>query len=696
MGLPRPAVDDIRVKRALLVLVLFSAVSSHAESSYLREHAGDAVKWQGWGDAAFAKAKSEHKLLYLSIGYSGCHWCRVMQEESFKNAEVAAVLNARYVPVLVDRDEMPDVDTTYMTFVETMNNGKAGWPANLILTPDLSPLAAASYMRPDALRNALAGVADQWANNPNGLLSNGAAALALVRAAGQQPAPASAVSQEPVRVVAQRLRELYDKENGGFGSAPKFLQPSILDFMLRRDTDDRDRALESLRKIARSAVHDQVGGGFHRYAVDGEWHMPHFEKLLGDQAMMAMVYTEAWRITKDERYQRVARDTIDYVLRSLKLPKGGFAAGEGADSLTPDPGSPHIAEAAYYTWREEELRKVAWKNADLAVYYFGIQKSGNVPRSFDPNGDFTNHNVLYAHVSDADAMRRFELDDKQLRARLDDVRSRLLLVRSHRPPPPRDENVVIATNALMISALARAGVAFGEDHYVYEANQAMRWLADAKPVFAEDYACLVQALLDTYEATYGIRYLERALELQQKMDLALWSGETLRYASGSRNVPAALRELIPDRDGDLPSPNAVAAMNLLRIATITGSAPARAKAEAIFRSYTPQMNESPSSLPAMAAVLATSAVPAREVIILGNPSLDDTKALLRVIRESYAPIRSMVVAGNDADRVKLAAYIPWMADMKPIEQKATAFVCVGTVCKPPVVDPAKLAGILSE
>jgi len=694
------------VKRVLLGLFLIAALSSHAESTYWRDHSADAVKWNGWGDAAFGRARAEHKLIFLSIGYSGCHWCHVMQQESFANADVAAVLNARYVPVLVDRVEMPDVDTTYMAFVEAMNNGSAGWPANVILTPDLSPLAAASYLKPDALRNALVSVSDQWTRDPSGLLSNGAAMLAVVRAGAQQSAPAAAASPDLVRGVAERLRNSYDKINGGFGSAPKFLQPSVLDFMLRRDTTDRDIALESLRKIARSAVHDQIGGGFHRYTVDAEWHMPHFEKHLGDQAMMAMVYTEAWLITKDELYQRVARDTLDYALRSLKLPKGGFAAGEGADSLTPDPGSPHVGHGAFYTWREEEVRLVTGKNADLAVYYFGIEKSGNVPRTLDPNGEFVNHNVPYPKTSDSEVIRRFGINKKQLREKLDAITAVLQLVRSHRPPPPRDENVVIASNALMISALARAGIAFGEDHYIYEANQAMRRLEDAKPAFAEDYAYLVQALLDTYEATYGIRYLERALDLQRKMDAALWSGETLRYASGSKNVPAALRDLVPDRDGDLPSANAVAAMNLLRIATITGSAPARAKADAIFRSYAPQMASSPASLPAVASALATSTATAREVIILGNPAIDETKARLRVVRESYAPIRSVVVAGNDADRTKLSGYVPWMAEMKPIEEmlpgrdkpvpKPTAFVCVGTVCKSPMTDPARLAAAVSE
>lgn len=672
----------MQVKRVLLFLSLFAALSSYAESSYLRDHATDAVHWQAWGDATFAKARAEHKLIFLSIGYSGCHWCHVMQSESFTNAEIGALLNARYVPVLVDREAMPDVDATYIAFVQAMNNGSAGWPATLILTPDLSPLAGASYLKPEPLKRALVSVADEWAKDPSGLLANGASALAAVRAAAQQSAPAAAVSQDAVFALAERLRNAYDRKNGGFGSAPKFLQPLLIDFLLRRDSTDRDMAYETLRKIARSAVHDQIGGGFHRYAVDAEWHTPHFEKMLGDQALMAMVYTEAWLLTKDDLDQRVARDTLDYALSSLKLPNGLFAAGEGADSVTPLNGSPQVLEGVYYTWTEEELRKVTWKNAGLAVYYYGIEKNG--------------WNVIRPHVTDDDAMKRFSLTKEQLREKLADIRKRMQLVRSHRPEPKRDTNVILATNALMISALARAGVAFGDDHYVYEAQKALRNLETSKPVTADDYAGLVQACLDVYEATYSTHWLERALALQQKMDDALWSGEKLRYDSGIHNVPAALRELVPDRDADLPAANSVAAMNLLRIATLTGSAPARAKADAIFRSYAGQMTSEPTTLPALTSALLASAAPAREVIILGNPANDDAKALLRVVREQFAPLRSLVVANTEAERTNLARYIPLIAEMKPVGDKPTAYVCVGTQCKSPVTEPAKLAGILSE
>ena len=670
------------MKRVLLALSLLGALSSYAESSYLRDHAADAVHWQAWGDAAFAKSRTEHKLIFLSIGYSGCHWCHVMQSESFANEEIGALLNERYVPILVDREQMPDVDATYIAFVQAMNDGSAGWPATLILTPDLSPLAGASYLKPEALKRALVSVAGEWAKDPSGLLANGASALAAVRAASQQSAPAAAVSQDAVFALAERLRTSYDARNGGFGSAPKFLQPLALDFLLRRDSTDREMAFETLRKLARSTVHDQIGGGFHRYAVDAAWHTPHFEKMLGDQALMAIVYTEAWLLTKEDLDQRVARDTLDYALASLKLPNGLFAAGEGADSVTPGNGSPQIVEGAYYTWTEEELRRVVWKNADLAVYYFGIEKKGA--------------NLIWPHVSDADAMKRFSLTKEQLQAKLADITKRMRLVRSHRPEPKRDTNVVLATNALMISALARAGIAFGDDHYVYEANRALRNLETSKPVTADDYACLIQALLDGYEATYSTHWLERAIELQQKMDTALWSGEKLRYDSGVHNVPSALRELVPDRDADLPAANSVAAMNLLRIATLTGSAPARTKADAIFRSYAGQMTSSPASLPSLVSALLAGAAPAREVIILGNPANDDAKALLRVVRETFAPLRSLVVANTEAERTKLAGYIPLIAEMKPAGDKATAYVCVGTQCKSPIVDPAKLAAVLSE
>ena len=318
----------------------------------------------------------------------------------------------------------------------------------------------------------------------------------------------------------------------------------------------------------------------------------------------------------------------------------------------------------------------------MAVYYYGIEKKGL--------------NLIWPHVSDTDAMKRFGLTKEQLQARLADLRKRMQLVRSHRPKPTRDTNVILATNALMVSALARAGIAFGDDHYIYEAQRTLRNLETSKPATADDYACLIQALLDVHEATYSTRWMERAIALQQQMDTALWSGEKLRYESGSHNVPAALRELVPDRDADLPAANSVAAMNLLRIATLTGSAPSRTKAEAIFRSYAGQMTSAPTTLPALTSALLASAAPAREVIILGNPANDDAKALLRVVRENFAPLRSLVVANTDAERAKLAGYIPLIAEMKPVGDKATAYVCVGTQCKSPIVDPAKLAGVLSE
>ena len=394
------------------------------------------------------------------------------------------------------------------------------------------------------------------------------------------------------------------------------------------------------------------------------------------------------------------------------MPKGGFAAGEGADSLTPlDRGRRKSSKGCTTHGKRKSCARVAWRNADLAVYYFGIEKNGNLPPSLDPGGAFAERNLIWPHVSDAEAMKRFSPDEGTVSG--DSSRKRpdgLQLVRSHRPAAEaRRQRRHGDERADDLRARARRdGVWRRSLHLCCTGVDA---LAGCRHVEFEDgeVAAVLRrrsarrglcvhgaGTLDVYEATYAMRWLERAIETQQKMDDALWDGQTLRYASGSSNVPAALRELVPDRDADLPAANSVAAMNLLRIATLTGSAPARTKADAIFRSYAAQMNSAPTTLPALASALAASASPAREVIILGNPANDDAKALLRVVRETFAPIRSLVVANTEAERAKIAGYVPLIQEMKPVGDKATAYVCVGTQCKSPVIDPAKLAAILSE
>jgi uncharacterized protein YyaL (SSP411 family) len=701
------------VKRVLVLLSILALATSagaathigNAKTPYLALHATDAVDWYAWGDEAFARAKRESKPVFLSVGYASCHWCHVLQRESFAQGELAMFINANFVPVLVDREELPDVDATYVAFLQVMTNGHAGWPANFVLSPDLAPLAGATYMKPDALRSALASVADRWKNDRAALLANGGALLADVRASALEQPPAQEVRiLDAQRALTARLRAAYDKANGGFGTAPKFPQPMAIAFLLRSsDGEDRRIALDSLRAIARGAVHDQVGGGFHRYAADAEWRLAHFEKTLADQALMAIVYTEAWQISKDASFQRVARDTLDYATRELQLQNGAFASAADADSLAPDRG-PRAFEGIFYTWTADELQRLLPKaQYDAVVSCYGIAEGGNVPREVDPSGDFRGRNVL--------AARTTTCDQKLLDAAL----PRMQLVRSHRPAPRRDEKVIAGWNALMISALARAGMAFDEPHYVYAAQRAARFLETALwnaktqklwhrwaagevgvDAYADDYAAAVQAELDLFEASHDVRCLTRAIAWQQVQDDRFWNGATLRYDSGESNVPASIRQLTLERDAAAPSANAISALNLLRIAAITGSAPARAKADAIFRSFAPRMSASPAELPALITALSASAAPPREIVILGSPIADDTKALLRAANERFAPIRVLFFAGVDPSRSGLLTYAPLLKEMKIIDQRATAYVCMNNACKPPVTDPGKLAALLEE
>jgi uncharacterized protein YyaL (SSP411 family) len=669
-----------------------------SSSRYLLEHASNAVDWYSWGPAAFAKAKSEDKPIFLSIGYASCHWCHVMSRESFQDPAISEFINANFVSILVDRDEHPDVDATYMAFVAAMNNGNAGWPANLVITSDLSPITGTSYLSSDALRKALGALAEKWRTDRASLMRGGAMMLAAARESAQESSPLDAVSPRVGSALVQRLRAWNDRENGGFGAVPKFPHPLYIDFLLRRaqagEDSSRDIAVAALNAMALGAIHDQVGGGFHRYTVDAAWRTPHFEKLLTDQALMSMVYLEAWQITKNDAYARVARRALDYAIRSLRLKNGAFGIGEDADSLLPA-GGPALIEGAHYVWNRDEVMRLLGKQADVVAYYFGI----TAPEK----------NILYVAHPDEMTRKQFAMSRDAFAKTLDDALAKMLLVRSHRPAPMLDDAVVVSWNGLMISALARAGAALDDPHYLAVAGEAARtidgtfWDAKAKRMsrarsveaLAEDYAFMIQADLDLFDATGSTRWLTRAIELQQKQDELFWSGTTLRYDDGS-TLPAALRAATLERDGDVPAANSVSASNLLRIAAITDSKPARAKADAIFRSFAARMQESPGDLPLLISTFSAGLQPPSEVVIVGDVTRDDTKAMMRLVHERFAPLRVLLVVANERSRAELSAFAPWISEMKARDEKLpTAYVCENYSCKPPTTNVQKLDGLLT-
>ena len=671
-----------RTLAALALLALATALDAqqprplaNEKSAYLRGHASNPVLWHPWGEAAFAKARKEEKPIFLSIGYASCHWCHVMERESFTNEEIAALINAGFVPVLVDREEHPEVDATYIAFLQSMT-GSAGWPANLVLTPDLKPIIGGSYMKPELLTKLVTVIADRWKSDRKSLLASSEQLVQMTHALVEKPAPGE-LDAKVLEAIAADIAKTYDKQNGGFGGAPKFPQASTISWLLRwtartGNVEARAMALDTLKKLADSGLHDQLGGGFHRYAVDAELRLPHFEKMLYDQALLAIAYTEAWQLTKDPEFERVARGILDYVLRDLR------AANTTAFASAHDSDTGH-EEGAYYLWTRDELQRILGDEAAAAMKWLGLSE----------------HGVLY--VADA----------KQVSP---SIKETLLAARVRRTAPLRDDKVLTAWNGLIISALSRAGAAFDEPRYVTAANAAASFVTtnlwDAKTkklqrrwadghagidALPEDYAFLIQGLLDLFEASHELAWLDLANVLQTQQDKLFWQND--RYASGT-SVPAALRGVATESELALPAASSVAAMNLLRLGELTDSDALRKRANDVFRSYATRLQNAGAELPALGSALLFAFSTPKQIVIAGDPKKDDTKALLRVVHERFIPNRILVLAPGGEAQTKLASYMPVVKEMAPMKGRATAFVCEHYACKLPTSDPAKVAKLL--
>jgi len=636
------------MRRLLALVLLLLSLPLSAQSPYLAEHAKNLVHWSPWGTDAFARAKREGKPIFLSIGYASCHWCHVMSRESFDNADVAKLINESFVAILVDREEHPDVDATYLSYLQT-TTGSAGWPANLILTPELQPLTGGTYMRPDALQRLLAAVADRWQHDRQSLL----ASTAMLRGLAEEASPADVAAKE---TIARAIEEIRAEDHT---SGPRFPQPSRLDFLLRSgDPAARELALRTLREMADAPIHDAIGGGFHRYTVDAAWNQPHFEKMLTDQALLAIDYLEAWQLTHDLRFAAVASDTLDFML-DLQLPDGGFGSGLSADS------GPDQKEGAFYYWRRDQLRFLG-KDAGTAARIYGIGDQESLPR-------------------------QVEISPAQSR-----IRTSMNVQRNKRPGPALDSKRITSWNALAISALARAGAAFGGERYVTAAKRTaalfttpIKHTANASAL-NEDYAYLIAANLDLFEATGEASYLELALSLQKKQDARFWNAGASRYDNGS-TLPKELAALAVESEAALPTANSVSVVNLLRLGELTDSDPMRERAKLIVRSYGSRLESAPSELPAMLAALTMTLAPPRQIVIAGDSSRSDVRGMLRIAHEHFLPFRVIVHASPGA-----AKYMPIIKTMKPIHGKATAYVCEHYMCKLPTSDPSDLTRSLEK
>jgi len=678
----------------------------HEKSPYLLQHAHNPVDWMPWGAEAFARARAEDKPVFLSVGYSTCHWCHVMERESFENESVAAVMNAHFINIKVDREERPDVDHIYMTFVQA-TTGHGGWPMSVWLTPELLPFAGGTYFPPEdrygrpGFTTVLRRIAELWGNERERLVKQGKEVVeALRRDAGGKggrskdgiPGPDAAAK------TFAHFRRNFDPELGGFGGAPKFPRPAVLDFLFRQASvlglhheaggEAAEMALLTLRKMASGGMIDHVGGGFHRYSVDARWHVPHFEKMLYDQGQLACSYLEAFQITGEDFYAQTAGDIFQYVERDLTAPNGGFYSAEDADSL-PAAGAAEKTEGAFYIWREEELGRVL--SSEEKIWFsraFDCRPEGNVDAGSDPHGELVGANVLYGSAGEGELWP--------------EVRQKLRVAREVRPRPHLDDKILTAWNGLMISALSRGAAVLDVPALAQCARLAAEfirkelWDATTGKLlrsyregpstisgFLSDYAFLIRGLLDLYEADGDTGWLEWAVELQgwQERHFADPGGAYFSTRADEADLILRMKE---DYDGAEPSGNAVAAWNLIRLHAWTRNGAYRQRAEETVREYAGPMEKQGTALPLMLAAADALREPWRQVVLVGDFSSGEGPALKQMVHRAFVPHQIVIHHSGGGAIPPVLGGIRELAVMKPVGGKPTAYLCRDYVCEAPV------------
>jgi uncharacterized protein YyaL (SSP411 family) len=642
-------------------------------SPYLLQHKDNPVDWHPWGEEALARAQREQKPLLVSIGYSACHWCHVMERESFEDPAVAAVMNEHFVPVKVDREERPDVDAIYMDAVQAMT-GHGGWPLNAFLTPEGVPFYAGTYFPPEprhgmpSWRNVLEGVARAWDEQRDDIVDGSQRIVGHLQATAAIEAPEGEIDPASLDAAVRNLRASYDAENGGWGGAPKFPAASVIEFLLRRG--ERQMALHALRRMASGGMYDQVGGGFARYSVDAQWIVPHFEKMLYDNALLARAYLHAFQVSGEPFFERVARETLDWALRELRQDEGGFASALDADS--------EGVEGKFYVWRLDEVRAVLnGELAERAIEHFGMTEAGN----------FEGANIPVRATSDPE--------------RLDEIKAGLLAARSQRVWPGLDDKRLTAWNALMISALADAGAVLREPRYLDAAVDAasfvLRDLRDADGrllrtynagrahlnAYLEDHAFLLEALLTLYEATFDPRWFGEARALADTLVERFGDAERGGFFSTAADHEQLIARRKELEDNPIPAGGSAAAFGLLRLARLTGEARYEDAALGHIRLVHTLVARHPHAFGHMLQAIDFLLADVREIALVG----DDRAGLEAVVREEFRP--HVVLAGGPADGV------PLLEGRSLVDGRAAAYVCEHFVCRRPVTEPDELRAILT-
>jgi uncharacterized protein len=679
------------------------------KSPYLQQHAHNPVEWFPWGDAAFEKARTEDKPIFLSIGYSTCHWCHVMERESFENAQIARILNDHFVAIKVDREERPDVDRVYMLFVQA-TTGSGGWPMSVWLTPDLKPFFGGTYFPPDArygrpgFPDILQQIAQAWRASRQQIISSSEQITRQLLDYVSMSAAEAELNSDLFQSGFSPFRRSFDSQFGGFGSAPKFPRPVALNYLLRLyAVDHNDEALEmvahTLRAMAAGGMNDHLGGGFHRYSVDRQWFVSHFEKMLYDQAQLAVSYLEAFQITREPLFERVARDTFTYVLRDMRHPGGGFYSAEDADSPNPENPS-EKGEGAFYIWRQSEIENLlGGETAAWFCYRYGARPNGNVIE--DPHGEFTGRNILFESATEEETATHFNIPVTRVQQALTAARQQLFEARAKRPHPYLDDKVLTAWNGLMISALAKAAQILGDPIYLEAAQRATQFIIEtmysekdglllrrfrdgdaAVDAFLDDYAFFAQALLDLYEADFDPKHLALAARVAREQFVLFEDEEAGGFYSTIAHQRLIMR-VKDDYDSAEPSSNSVATDVLLRLSHLTGDDTLRERAEKSLRAFAPKLREQPTQAPQMMVALGRFLSEPSQTVLRVQSFDARVRELLNEQRVEFHPYRTYAVVPDDAVQ-SLHSLSPFLSSLTR-RGAITIYECADFVCKLPKV-----------
>jgi uncharacterized protein YyaL (SSP411 family) len=675
---------------------------SNETSPYLLQHANNPVDWYAWGDEALARARAEDRPVLLSIGYSACHWCHVMEHESFENPETAALMNANFINIKVDREERPDLDAIYMQAVQAIT-GSGGWPMTVFLTPDGTPFYGGTYFPPQdrgtmpGFPRVLTSVADAYRNRRGDIERSGRDLLQHLQRSEERQAAGVSPTPGLLAEAFAALSKGFDGSRGGFGGAPKFPQPMALDFLLRhhyRTGEPQAFAMVefSLRQMAAGGIYDHLGGGFHRYSTDAQWLVPHFEKMLYDNAQLSRVYLNAYQVTGSTFYRRIVEETLDYVIREMTSPEGGFFSTQDADS--------EGEEGKFFVWSTDEIVDLLGPDDGLLFCaFFDVSRGGN----------FEGKNILHAPRGEAEVAGAAGVSEERLRGALERGRALLFRQRSTRVAPGLDDKIVVSWNGLMQRAFAEASRVLERDDYLQAATRNAEFIRDrlwragrlqrtyragqAKGQgYLEDYACLTNALLSLYEATFDSRWFAWARELAATMLSQFADDDGAGFFDTGTGHEALVLRPQDLFDNAMPSGNSAAAEALLRLASFTGDSLLEEKGLSVFRLVMPALARYPTAFGNLLSVAEFAIGPRKEVAIVGPPNEAQTRDLIRTVFRLYLP--SNVVAGSAPDDESSAAIVPLLDGRVAANGQALAYVCEHFTCQMPISDASELASRL--